>query len=73
MSTHAISAAFVAVILGLKQQESVRQTYEGRRLEISNLRKASAKKRKCKNATGGKDGLGSKAKCQIDSFVAISG
>ena len=68
MSPHAISAAFVVVILSLKQQESVRQTYEQRRLEISNLRK-----KRSKNAIGGKAGLGSKENCQIRSFVAISG
>ena len=46
MSKHAISTAFVAIIFGLKQQEQdiVRQTYEQRCREISNLRKASAKK-----------------------------
>ena len=49
MNRHAISAAFVTIVLGLKKQEQdiVRQRYEQRRLEISNLRKASAKKRKC--------------------------
>ena len=41
------NAAFVAIILSLKLQESIRQTDEQRRLETSNLPTTSAKKRKC--------------------------
>ena len=50
MVKQAISAAFITTVLGLNKQEQddVCNRYEQRRLEISNLRKALAKKRRGK-------------------------
>ena len=43
-----ISAALLSSILRVDKEESMREIYDRRRIEISNLRKAAAKKRKFK-------------------------